>query len=133
MGMPRFDHSTVYGVLSLIEAHRANFFSMRTDALWRSLSGCHKTNWGGIFHKRFILNNVFSEGGGTNHDKVRVVQDLINVCSTVMTGADDPFTDANGFLEDARKHHCGEWFEVMDGALRIKAFMVVTATVKMTP
>lgn len=133
VGIPRFDHSTVYGVLSLIEAHRANFFSMRTDALWRSLSGYHKTNWGGAFHKRFILNSVFSEGGGTNHDKVRVVQDLINVCSTVMTGADDPFTDANGFLEDARKHHCGEWFEVMDGALRIKAFMVGTLHVEVHP
>ncbi|NVL48674.1 hypothetical protein F2S72_01530 [Pseudomonas syringae pv. actinidiae] len=48
-GIPPFERSTVFGALSLIESHRANFFSMRVDSLWKSLSPSHKTNWGGAF------------------------------------------------------------------------------------
>ncbi len=36
-GIPPFDRATVYRCLSMVEAHRANFFSMRVDALWNGL------------------------------------------------------------------------------------------------
>jgi len=131
-GLPRFDRTTVYSSLSLIEAHRANFFSMRVDALWKGLSGWHKTNWGGAFHERFILDYMFSEHGTTT-SKDRVFHDLINICATVMTGSEDPFTSAYGELSDARRSHCGEWVEVMDGILRIKAFKRGTLHVELHP
>lgn len=120
VGIPQFDHTTVYSCLSLIESHRANFLSMRVDAVWKALSGWHKTNWGGAFHDRFIIDWMFNDSGTTT-SKDRSFFDLINVCSTVMTGADNPFFNAYGVLRHARENH-GEWHELLDGALRIKAF-----------
>lgn len=120
-GIPPFDRTTVYRCLSLIEAHRANFFSMRVDAIWKSLSNWHKTNWGGAFHNRFIIDWMYNDWGTTTH-KDRAFMDLINACSTVITGADDPFFNSYGWLRAARADHCGEWVELMDGVLRIKAF-----------
>jgi len=130
-GIPPFERATVYGALSLIESHRANFFSMRVDALWRALSPSHKTNWGGAFHKRFILDWMYNDHGTTT-DKERVFHDLINICSTIMTGAEDPFTSAYSELRHAREHH-GEWIEVMGGYLRIKAFLKGTLHVEIHP
>lgn len=130
-GIPPFDRSTVYSSLSLIESHRANFFSMRVDALWNGLSPSHKTNVGGAFYKRFILDWMYTEHGTTT-DKDRVFHDLINICSAVMTGAEDPFTNAYAELRHAREHH-GEWVEVMGGYLRIKAFLKGTLHVEIHP
>lgn len=130
-GIPPFDRSTVYGSLSLIESHRANFFSMRVDALWKGLSPSHKTNWGGAFHKRFILDWMYNDHGSTTQ-KDRVFHDLINVCSTIMTGAEDPFTSAYAELRYARERH-GEWVEVMGGVIRIKAFLKGTLHVEIHP
>ncbi|WGK63560.1 DUF4942 domain-containing protein (plasmid) [Halopseudomonas sp. SMJS2] len=118
--IPQFDHTSVYSCLSLIESHRANFLSMRVDAVWKALSGWHKTNWGGAFHDRFIIDWMFNESGTTT-SKDRSFIDLVNVCSTVMTGAENPFFNAYGELRHARDQH-GEWHELLDGALRIKAF-----------
>ena len=120
--IPTFDRDTVYGALTLVESHRANFFSMRVDAVWKSLSNWHKTNWGGAFHERFIIDAMFSEYGSTTW-KERAFIDLINICSTVITGADNPFFNTNGWLRDARENHTGEWVELLDGMLRIKAFL----------
>lgn len=131
-GIPPFDRPTVYGSLAIIEAHRANFFSMRVDSLWNGLSGYHRTNWGGAFHKRFILNNMYDESGSSG-DKNRVFYDLINICNTIMTGADNPFFDHNFELERARRRHCGEWVEVMEGCLRIRAYQVGTLHVEIHP
>ncbi len=119
-GIPRFSHETVYGCLSLIEAHRANFLSMRVDSVWKALSGWHKTNWGGAFHDRFIIDWMFNDYGTTT-EKDRSFIDLVNLCSTVMTGSEDPFFNAYGQLRHAREKH-GEWHELLDGSLRIKAF-----------
>ncbi len=118
--LPNFDQKTVYSCLSVIEAHRANFLSMRVDAVWKALSGWHKTNWGGAFHKRFIIDWVFNDYGSTT-EKDRSIYDLINLCSTVMTGSEDPFFNLYGELRHAREHH-GEWHEVLNGVLRWKAF-----------
>jgi predicted RNA methylase len=120
-GIPLFDRTTVYSCLSLVESHRANFFSMRVDAVWKALSGWHKTNWGGAFHDRFIIDWMFNEHG-TCTDKDRSFYDLINLCTTIITGAEDPFFNSYGVLRDARQHHCGEWVELLNGVLRIKAF-----------
>lgn len=133
LGMPQFNRTNVFTVISLIEGHRANFFSMRIDAIWRALSGYHVTNWGGAFHKRFIMNNVFNEWGSVDHDKMRVVQDLYNACTTIMTGAEDPFYKVAGALESARGDHCGQWVEVIEGVLRIKGFMVGTLHAEIHP
>lgn len=130
--IPTFDRATVYNCLSLVESHRANFFSMRVDAVWRGLSGWHATNWGGAFHKRFILDWMFNEHG-TATSKDRVFYDLINLCTTVITGAEDPFFNSYGVLRDARANHCGEWVEVMDGVCRIKAFKRGTLHVEIHP
>lgn len=130
-GIPPFDRTTVYSSLSLIESHRANFFSMRVDALWKGLSPSHKTNWGGAFHKRFILDWMYNDHGSPTA-KERVFNDLINVCSTILTGAEDPFTSAYGELRHAREHH-GEWIEIMGGVMRIKAFLKGTLHVEIHP
>ncbi|MFL1449401.1 DUF4942 domain-containing protein [Pseudomonas tritici] len=131
-GIPLFDTESVYRVLTMIEAHRANFLSMRVDALWRSLSPVHKTNFGSGFHKRFIINQVYNEHGNTAH-KLRAIMDLVNLCSTVMTGADDPFFDTEAMLTHARKKHCGEWVEVMGGQLNVRAYQVGTLHVEVHP
>lgn len=130
-GIPPFDRSTVYRALSLIESHRANFFSMRVSALWAGLSKSHKTNWGSGFHARFILNYMYNEHGSTT-EKDRVFHDLINICSAIVTGAEDPFTSAYAELRHAREKH-GEWVEVMGGYLRIKAFLKGTLHVEVHP
>lgn len=130
-GIPPFDRTTVYSSLSLIESHRANFFSMRVDALWKGLSPSHKTNWGGAFHKRFILDWMYNDHGSPT-SKERVFNDLINACSTILTGAEDPFTSAYGELRHAREHP-GEWMEVMGGVMRIKAFLKGTLHVEIHP
>lgn len=130
-GILPFDRPTVFGSLSLIESHRANFFSMRVDALWNGLSLSHKTNWGGAFRKRFILDWMYNESASTT-SKDRVFHDLINLCSTVVTGAEDPFTCAYSELKRARVHH-GEWIEVMGGYLRIRAFIKGTLHVEIHP
>lgn len=130
-GIPPFERSTVFGALSLIEAHRANFFSLRVKSLWDGLSPSHKTNFGGAFKKRMILNWMYSDSGAPT-DKERVFHDLINMCSTIMTGAEDPFTSAYAELGHARKNH-GEWVEVMGGYLRIKAFLKGTLHVEIHP
>ena len=132
VGIPPFERSTVYGSLSLIEAHRANFFSMRVDSLWTGLSGMHKTNWGSGFHKRFILNAMYSELGNTT-EKDRTFYDLINICNTIMSGTEDPFYDSNAMLRRARDKHCGEWVEVKEGCLRIRAYQVGTLHVEVHP
>lgn len=131
VGIPPFERSTVFGALSLIESHRANFFSMRVDSLWKSLSPSHKTNFGGAFKKRFIIDWMYNDHGTTTQ-KDRVFNDLINACSTIVTGAEDPFTSAYAELRHAREHH-GEWIEVMGGYLRIKAFMKGTLHVEIHP
>ena len=130
-GIPPFERSTVYSALSLIESHRANFFSMRVDALWKSLSPVHKTNWGSAFHKRCIIDWMYNDHGSTTQQE-RVFHDLINACSTIMTGAEDPFTSAYAELRHAREKH-GEWIEVMGGYLRIKAFLKGTLHVEIHP
>lgn len=121
LALPPFTHETVYKCLSLIDGHRANFFSMRVDSVWRSLSGWHKTNAGSGFGERFIIDFMFNDWGGTT-GKDRAFQDLVNVCTTVLNGADDPFFNAYGELRHARDKHLGEWVELLDGILRIKAF-----------
>lgn len=131
--IPTFDRSTVMRCLTLIEGHRANFFSMRVDALWKSLSGSHKTNLGSGFHKRFILANAFNEYGSTKNDQQRAIVDLINICSCVLTGADDPFFDVEPILLHARNKECGEWVDVMEGHLQFRAYMVGTLHVEVHP
>lgn len=132
VGIPLFDRSTVYGSLSLIEAHRANFFSMRVDALWKALSNTHKTNYGSAFHKRFILDSMYSERGSPS-SKNRGFLDLVNMCSTIITGTDNPFFKGDDVLTEARKNHCGEWFEIFDGVLRIRAYQVGTLHCEIHP
>lgn len=119
--LPPFDHETVYKCLSMIESHRANFFSMRVDAVWKALSGWHKSNVGGAFHERFIIDFMFTDYGITT-SKDRSFADLVNLCTTVVYGADDPFFSPWAELRSARNDHTGEWVELLDGMLRIKAF-----------
>tara|TARA_R110002124_G_scaffold128157_19_gene288727 strand:+ start:23600 stop:25300 length:1701 start_codon:yes stop_codon:yes gene_type:complete len=130
--LPPFTSEVIYSCLNTIEAQRANFMALRVQSLWDGLSGWHKTNVGSAFHKRFILDNMYSDSGSTN-DKDRTFVDLLNVASTILTGTDDPFTNAHVELARARKNHCGEWVEVMDGAIRIKAFKRGTLHVEVHP
>lgn len=131
-GIPTFDRSTVYRCLSMVEAHRANFFSMRVEAVWDGLSPSHKTNVGSGFYERMILDWMYSDHG-TPTSKDRVFCDLVNLCSVVMTGAEDPFFSSYGVLRDARAEHCGEWVEALDGALQIRAFKKGTLHVDIHP
>ncbi|MDP2779779.1 DUF4942 domain-containing protein [Devosia sp.] len=131
-GIPSFDRATVYRCLSMVEAHRANFFSMRVEAVWDGLSPSHKTNVGSGFYERMILDWMYSDHG-TPTSKDRVFCDLINLCSVVMTGAEDPFFSGYGVLRDARNEHCGEWVEALDGALQIRAFKKGTLHVDIHP
>lgn len=121
VAIPTFNRQTVYNCLSLVESHRANFFSMRVDAVWKALSGWHVTNWGSAFHNRFIIDWMFNEHGTTT-SKDRAFYDLVNLCSTIMSGAEDPFFNAYGELRHARLECLGEWVELLDGALRIRAY-----------
>lgn len=131
-GIPTFDRATVYRCLSMVEAHRANFFSMRVEAVWDGLSPSHKTNVGSGFYERMILDWMYSDHG-TPTSKDRVFCDLVNLCSVVMTGAEDPFFSSYGVLRDARAEHCGEWVEALDGALQIRAFKKGTLHVDIHP
>lgn len=131
-GIPPFDHDTVRRCLLAIEANRASFFSMRVEAVWKALSTTHVTNAGHQFHERFILNYMFTDSGTTT-DKDRAFCDLVNVCSQVLDGTTDPFFNSWGTLRDARVNHCGEWVELMDGALRIRGFKVGTLHVDLHP
>jgi predicted RNA methylase len=122
VAIPTFDRPTVYSALSLIEAHRANFFSMRVDSVWKSRSGWHRTNVGHVFHERGIYDRVYDEDGSTT-GRDRGFYDLFNLCSMIMSGVEDPFFDVDALLASARKNHCGEWVVAMDGVLRIRAYM----------
>jgi predicted RNA methylase len=131
-GIPSFDRSTVYRCLSMVEAHRANFFSMRVEAVWNGLSHWHKTNVGSGFYERMILDWMYSDHG-TPTSKDRVFVDLVNLCAVVMTGAEDPFFSSYGVLRDARAEHCGEWVDVLDGALQIRAYKRGTLHIDIHP
>lgn len=119
--LPAFNHESVYRCLTLIESHRAHFFAMRVDAIWKALSNWHVTNAGSAFRRRFIIDGMFNDWGGTN--KERSFHDLVNVCCTVVNGADDPFFNATEVLRDARERHTGEWVELLDGMLRIRGYI----------
>lgn len=119
--LPPFVHEHVYRCLSVIESHRANFFSLRVEGVWKSLSNWHKTNFGSGFGERFIIDYMFNDWAGTT-SKDRDFVDLVNIATTVMTGTDNPFFNAQGELRNARSEQTGEWVEILDGGLRIKAF-----------
>lgn len=75
---------------------------------------------------------MYSDSGSPSH-KDRAFYDLVNLCSTIMTGCEDPFFNTYGELSNARQDFCGEWVELMGGVLRIKAFKRGTLHVEVHP
>lgn len=132
MKAPDFDENTVRVTLTELLFSCEKFFAERVDGIFRNLSREHVTNRPEGFGKRMILDRVYNEWGGNNHERTGYIDDLRQVVARFMGRDPTSYRTTDKILKIARERS-GEWLALDGGALRVKAFLKGTAHLEIHP
>ncbi len=130
--MPEFTADNARATISGLMARRSSFLAERVDGIFRNLSRSHVTNQPQGFYKRMILNNIYTDFGGVDHEREGFIHDLRIVISKFM-GRDEPCRESTNWLLRTARASRGEWIEADAGALRVRGYLKGTAHLEVHP
>lgn len=131
---PELTLEALYSTLSTLLSERDRFFAERVEGFYRALSGDHVTNSinpTGFYH-RFIVANCH-DGGSVNNYRGEQISDLRYVIGKFIKREGNPSWCSSNALIKIMLRSPGEWHEVDNGALKMKAYKKGTVHIEVHP